>query len=46
MEIRKTTLADIPEIMEIYTIARGFMCKTEGSKSYFSIERVKIRPIK
>lgn len=28
MEIRKTTLADIPEIMEIYTIARGFMCKT------------------
>ena len=28
MEIRKTTLADIPEIMEIYTIARSFMCKT------------------
>ena len=28
MEIRKTTLADIPEIMEIYTIARSFMRKT------------------
>ena len=28
MEIRKTTLADIPEVMEIYTIARSFMRET------------------
>lgn len=28
MIIRKTTLADIPEVMEIYALARSFMAKT------------------
>ena len=28
MEIRKTTLADLPEVMEVYAIARNFMRKT------------------
>ena len=36
MEIRKTTLADIPEIMEIYTIARSFMCKTGNPTQWAS----------
>lgn len=28
MEIRKTTLADIPEVLGVYAIARNFMCRT------------------